>query len=97
MKGQYDIVPPWFDWDKLSYFADITNKTSFMSSVTRIMADEEGYQVRLNNVLLNRDLFDWDGGHPFDTYMYMLQAHLFPDQRANHTRYTGLKLLQQTS
>ena len=92
MKGQYATVPSWFDWDKLSYFADIANETIFMSSIKQIMGDKEGYQLRHQNVLSNRELFDWVGGYPFDTYMYMLQAHVFPNQRVNHTRYTALKL-----
>jgi hypothetical protein len=72
MKGQYATVPSWFDWDKLSYFADIANETIFMSSIKQIMGDKEGYQLRHQNVLSNRELFDWVGGYPFDTYMYML-------------------------
>jgi hypothetical protein len=92
MKQQYKTVPKWFDWDKISYFADVTNKTSFLASLDSIMADKEGYKMRLQNVLDNRDLFDWHTESPFDTYMYMLQAHLWPELRTNATRYNALIL-----
>jgi hypothetical protein len=92
MKEQYTTVPDWFDWDKISYFADVTNKTSFLASINSILADKEGYQTRLQNVLNDRDLFDWRTEAPFDTYMYMLQSHLFPDLRTNATRYNSLIL-----
>jgi hypothetical protein len=94
MKEQYSTVPDWFDWDKLSYFADVTNKSSFLASINSILADKEGYQMRLQNVLNDRDLFDWRTEAPFDTYMYMLQSHLFPELRTNTnaTRYNSLIL-----
>jgi hypothetical protein len=92
MKEQYTTVPDWFDWDKISYFADVTNKTSFLASVDRILADKEGYKTRLQNVLDNRDLFDWRTEAPFDTYMYMLQSHLFPELRTTSTKYSALIL-----
>jgi hypothetical protein len=92
MKQQYTTVPDWFDWDKISYFADVTNKTSFLASINDILADKEGYKTRLQNVLDNRDLFDWRTEAPFDTYMYMLQSHLFPELRTNATQYSALIL-----
>jgi hypothetical protein len=92
MKQQYVINAEWFDWDKISYFADVNNQTSFLESMQRIMNDPKGYEMRQRNVLLNRDLFDWTTAIPFDTYMYMLQAHLWPETRQNRTRFTALKL-----
>lgn len=96
MKEQYTTVPDWFDWDKISYFADVTsNQSSFLASIDSILADKEGYQKRLQNILNDRDLFDWRTEAPFDTYMYMLQSRLFPDLvRTTTTRYNSLILPQ---
>lgn len=93
MKEQYGINPGWFDWDEISYFADVTNETVFKESMERILADEEGYQRKHKAVLKNRILFDWTTPYPFDTYMYMLQVHLYPDtRRTETTRFTALRL-----
>lgn len=92
MKEQYTTAPDWFDWDKISYFADVRNKTLFLASINYIVADKEGYKTRLQNVLDNRALFDWHTEAPFDTYMYMLQSHLWPELRTNTTRYNALIL-----
>ena len=93
MREQYDIHPDWFDWDKISFFADVTNKTVFVESVQRIINDKVGYELKLKNILLNKVLFDWTTDGPFDTYMYMLSQHLWPWLgRLNHTRYSVLRL-----
>jgi hypothetical protein len=92
MKEQYTTVPEWFDWDKISYFADVTNQTSFLASINSILADKKGYERRLQNILNDRDLFDWRTEAPFDTYMYMLQSHLFPELNTVSTRHNSLIL-----
>ena len=92
MQRQKDFTPPWIDWDKLSYIVDLSNQTVFTEMMTRILADEEGYQERWRNVLLNKDLFDFEAGGVFDTYMYFLQAEIYPTTRKNQTRFTALKL-----
>ena len=81
---QYDIVPPWIDWSKISYFVNVSNRESFKSSLHQILynTSEEEYTGRRKAVLANRDLFDWKASLvPFDTYMYMLQAYLFPETK----------------
>ena len=78
-KEQYDVLPDWFDWDKVSYFANVSSKESFLADVDKIMGDKKTYQEKLKQVLANRDLFDWETPIPFDTYMYMLSLHLWPE------------------
>ena len=84
-REQYGIHPDWFDWDQVSYFADVTNEASFMASIENIVADKKGYEERHRNVLANRVLFDWTTSIPFDMYMYQLQAHLRKWQVVNTT------------
>jgi Exostosin family len=89
---QYDLMPEWIDWSQLSYFAPVTNKTTFLSSLHTILEDKEVSARKLKNVVKNSDLFDWETPIPFDTYMYMLQAHLWPELRRNESRYSALVL-----
>jgi hypothetical protein len=81
MKEQYDILPDWIDWDKISYFADVNHKEDFLRSLDQIIDDEALYQEKLFNLLANRDLFDWRTHVPFDTYMYQFMAQVYPQYR----------------
>jgi hypothetical protein len=85
-------MPEWFDWSQLSYFAPVDNRASFLRSLHIILADNEASERKLQNVLKNSDLFDWETPIPFATYMYMLQAHLWPELRKNESRYSALVL-----
>jgi hypothetical protein len=87
---QYAVTQSWIDWDKISYFADLTNKGKFLADLDRILQDTELLEEKRQNVLANRRLFDWDTLVPFDTYMYMLQAYLFPQHRHNSSVYSAL-------
>lgn len=79
-KEQYDVLPDWIDWEKLSYFADVTgDRNAFLSSIDDIQADQYGYEQKLEAIVANRDLFDWKTLTPFDTTMYMLLCHLEPE------------------
>lgn len=89
---QFDLMPEWIDWSQMSYFAPVTNKTSFLGSLDKILADKEVSERKLHNVVMNSDLFDWETPIPFDIYMYMLQAHLWPELRRNESRYSALVL-----
>jgi Exostosin family len=89
---QFDLMPEWIDWSQLSYFADVTDKTTFLSSLHTILEDKEVSERKLQNVVQNSELFDWETPIPFDTYMYMIQAHLWPDLRRNESRYSALLL-----
>ena len=58
-----------------------TTKEMFVEGMERILADKEGYEQTHRAVLANRELFDYTTLYPFDTYLYMLQAHLYPETR----------------
>lgn len=89
---QYGATQSWILWDKLSYFADISNATLFLSQVRDILKDTELLQWKQQQVLQNRRLFDWDSLVPFDTYMYMLQASVYPYLRHNSSVYSALDM-----
>ena len=57
----------------------ITTQESFLQRLTEILQDEETYQRKYKTLLANKHLFDWETLYPFDTYMYMLQAKLYPE------------------
>jgi hypothetical protein len=82
---QYDILPDWIDWSKVSYFADVTNQTAFLEAIDNILADQQGYEEKLATLLENQGLFDWTTLTPFDTYMFMLSRHLWPDTSSTET------------
>jgi Exostosin family len=75
---QYELLSDWIDWKMLSYYANVSTQTTFISDIRRIAADQQGYEEKHKHVVLNRDLFDWKTTIPFDTYMYMLSVHLWP-------------------
>lgn len=91
---QYDVLPSWIDWGIISYFADVSNRTSFLESLEQIIADTDLYVVKQGNVQANRDLFDYNTLIPFDTYMHMLQCRLWPELRRENlrTQYNALIL-----
>ena len=81
MKEQYEILPDWIRWDDFSYFADVNNKEAFLKAIDDIVNDEAMYQQKYANLMANRDLFDWQTHVPFDTYMYMFMAQIYPEFR----------------
>jgi hypothetical protein len=100
---QYGIQPPWINWTKLSYFINLDNTSTpeeFQKSLHHILGHDDeqqqqgGLQQRHQAVLENRKLFDWTTLFPFDTYMYMLQAHLYPETRhaSSSSRWSALIL-----
>jgi len=85
-REQYDILPKWLDWRKLSAFLplnDIKDETQFIEKLQTILHDDDGYKERHEAVLQHRHLVDWMTLHPFDLYMYSLQAELYPETRHN--------------
>ena len=83
-REQYDILPSWLDWRKLSVLLplnDINGQRQFLKRLGDILQDTEGYNNRLHAVLQHRDLLDWNTLYPFDIYMYSLQAELYPETR----------------
>jgi hypothetical protein len=91
---QYTVLPQWIDWNALSYFCHVSNRTVFFSDLHRITHNETLYQQKLQTLMRNMDLFDYDTMVPFDTYMYMFQVTLFPEtKRVNLTSpYSALLL-----
>jgi hypothetical protein len=58
-----------------------TNSTAFLQALHTILHDGQGYEKKHQAILQHRKLFDWTTLYPFDTYMYMLQAELYPETR----------------
>jgi hypothetical protein len=91
-KEQYDVLPDWIDWEKISTFASVFNQTEFLANVDAIGADDHGYKIKSKLVLESRDLFNWETTIPFDTYLYMLSVHLWPHEeiaRRQHENVTS--------
>jgi hypothetical protein len=83
-KEQYAILPSWLDWRKLSVLIplnDIHDQRRFLKRLGDILQDIEGYNRRYHAVMQHQDLLDWTTLHPFDIYMYSLQAELYPETR----------------
>ena len=83
-REQYDILPSWLDWRKMSVLLplnEINDQREFLNRLDDILQDTEGYNDRHHAVLQHRDLVDWNTLHPFDMYMYSLQAELYPETR----------------
>ncbi len=89
---QYQVQPPWIDWDQLSYFVNVTTQSTFIESLAKILQDERGYQQRHESVLRHRPLLDWHTLYPFDTYLYMLQAEVYPESRRDTSPWSALIL-----
>lgn len=87
------------DWKKLVYFIRLgeggSNETSFRRQIDVILSGEKKLEEKTRDVVANRDLFDWDTLVPFDAYMYMFQAHLWPETRVNSSKYSGIILPPQ--
>eukprot|EP00977_Amphora_coffeiformis_P021580 scaffold9517_cov200-Amphora_coffeaeformis.AAC.1 len=94
MKEQYDILPDWIRWDDFSYFADVNDKDNFLHTLDSIIRDTELYEQKLAAVMVNRELFDWTKNVPFDTYMYMLMAEIYPQYQRppSDSPYSALEL-----
>ena len=63
---QYGSQPQWYDWNMISYFASVQNKTNFIHSTKEILKNKTDIMVKTKNVLDNKDLFDWQTIVPFD-------------------------------
>lgn len=91
LRKQYLILPQWFAWKRISYFTDIKRlkqeaeesspPSTFVKALKKILANEGEYQEKRNLMMAHLPYFDWKTTYPFDTYMYMLQAHLYPETR----------------
>lgn len=68
-KLQYAGQPQWYDWSKISYFADADNKTQFVEDIEKILSNKTDIKIKTRNLLENTDLFNWRTNVPFDIYM----------------------------
>lgn len=98
-KEQYGVLPPWIDWDQLSYYANPFDPRSFIRQIDSLLSiSETKYKRVLGNLLSNQDLFDWTTMIPFDTYLHMLQYKLYPEtvDTTVKSTYSALKLPYHT-
>lgn len=65
-KVQYFTMSDFYNWDMISYFANVENKTDFLSHMDKNLSNKTDIMVKTKNVLENRDLFDWQTLVPFD-------------------------------
>ena len=66
LKDQYKSQSDFYDWDKISYFANVSNETTFLEDMNKNLSNKTDMMVKTKNVLDNRDLFDWQTLVPFD-------------------------------
>jgi hypothetical protein len=64
----------------------------FMKRLQDILNDTEGYARRHKAVVEHIPLFDYTTLYPFDTYMYLFQAELYPETRQKRSRWSALRL-----
>ena len=78
-KEQYDILPPFVDWNSISYYiemgsseSDRISKEDFLRQLDDILQDKDGLHERKKQALLgHKYLLDWQTNpiYPFDMYM----------------------------
>lgn len=64
----------------------------FLERLRTILDDKEGYERKHKAVLEHIPLFDYTTLYPFDTYMYLLQAELYPETRHRRSRWSAMLL-----
>lgn len=64
----------------------------FLSRLQHVLEDEEGYRKRHQAVLDHLDFFDIRTLYPFDTFLYLFQAELYPETRHRQSRWSALIL-----
>jgi hypothetical protein len=64
----------------------------FLKRLQDILNDKEGYERRHKAVVEHIPLFDYATLYPFDTYMYLFQAELYPETRQRRSRWSALRL-----
>lgn len=69
-----------------------STEDSFLKGLEAIVNDKEGYEKRHQKVMEHRPLFDYSTLYPFDTYMYLFQAGLFPETRIRESKWSALLL-----
>jgi hypothetical protein len=64
----------------------------FLERLQAVLDDKEGYERKHKAVLEHMPLFDYTTLYPFDTYMYLLQAEIYPETRHRRSRWSALIL-----
>mmetsp|Transcript_20822 Transcript_20822/g.51115 ORF Transcript_20822/g.51115 Transcript_20822/m.51115 type:complete len:397 (+) Transcript_20822:209-1399(+) len=67
-------------------------KEIFLQRLEAIIKDTEGYERRHKAVLEHIPLFDYATLYPFDTFMYMVQADVYPETRHRKSQWSALIL-----
>jgi len=96
---QFSSHQSFIDWNMLAHFIQMgengSNRTLFLQQLNSIVGDKKQLEAKTQVILENRDLFDWNTLVPFDIYMYMFQAHIWPHTRVNRSNYSVLILPPQ--
>jgi len=110
---QYELAGDWIDWSQLSYYLPVEDGKGhsvtrhsllppaeqgiFGQRLRDILQDEGGYKSRHHKLLEHIPLFDYTTLYPFDTYMYLIQAELFPETRhpPGSSRWSAFRLPPQ--
>lgn len=80
---------------KIGRFAIHDNEAvqdNFLSRIARILNDTAGYERKRQAILDHIPFFDMTTIYPFDTYMYLFQAELYPETRHARSRWSALIL-----
>ncbi|CAJ1959359.1 unnamed protein product [Cylindrotheca closterium] len=81
--SRYSMLPP-------------ASESTVLERMDAIVHDEKGYEERYHKILQHIPLFEYTTLHPFDTYMYLFQAELYPETRHRpevyNCRWSALKL-----
>jgi hypothetical protein len=94
-REQYQLVPPWIDWKGMSYFANVQNRSAFLSRLGELVdTSPSDYHAKLEYIRKNRDLVDWWTSVPFEIYMYVFARKIVPEyqERIYTTPYSALRL-----
>jgi len=97
---QFGVLPPFVDWQHLSFFANGTDRAKFEQQIQLIsQIDDNSYLTKLQLILEHQELLDWASNRShnvlMDTYMYAFARILFPDlqrQVRSYPHYSALRL-----
>ena len=67
---QYEILPYFIPWHKISVFVNISSFDAFQQSMDSLLSQPESfYREKLSNIQQYHDIFDFTTIFPFDRYM----------------------------
>mmetsp|Transcript_14539 Transcript_14539/g.40103 ORF Transcript_14539/g.40103 Transcript_14539/m.40103 type:complete len:509 (-) Transcript_14539:1099-2625(-) len=93
-RNQYAAQADFIDWDEVSYFADISTEQRFLRDIDKILSNRDGYAAKLEKVISNKELFDWETSTAFDMFMFVLQSRIYPETISKDAKlpYSALKV-----